>query len=295
MAKYPEGKGVMVWNLDVCAGGNPNTLAAKAKAAGFSWVALKVQDGPYVFARNRDRLAPTIKALREVGIKAWGWGYLRGANVLKQSIAAVEAAATVKLLKDYLLEGFLIDVESEYKRQPKNRDWASTYMTALRTSLPKVPLGLCSYRWPSYHPELPWREFLAYCDFHAPQVYWQNAHNPAAQLTRCVRELTALKALPIIPAGSAYSEHGWQPSILELNEFDAEAQRLKLPGVTWWSFEHAERIPGFWTTLASHKWQEATQPTPAPVPVPPPTAPGPGWKDSIDAWARTKGYDGPKP
>ena len=36
------------------------------------------------------------------------------------------------------------------------------------------------------------------------------------------------------------------------------------------------------------------QPTPAPVPEPP-TAPGLGWKESIDAWARTKGYDGPKP
>lgn len=260
--RHPAGKGIFIWNLDVCAGGNVNTLAAKAKAAGFSWVALKVQDGPYPFARNQSRLASAINALRAVGIKAWGWGYLRGANALKQSIAAAEASMTVKLMKELLLEGFLIDVEHEYKRQPKNRDWAATYMTALRAALPKVPLGLCSYRWPSYHPELPWREFLAYCDFHAPQVYWQGGINPAGQLARSVRELTAIKALPIVPAGSAYSEHGWQPTITELNEFDKEAKRLKLPGVTWWSFEHAERIPGFWSTLASHEWKDVTEPIP---------------------------------
>src|SRR3990167_4762884 len=270
MSKYPEGKGMFVWMLSACAGGDPLALAAKAKAAGFSWVALKVQDGTNIY--QPDLLAPAISALRAAGIAVWGWGYLYGATFLGASIAAREAAITIKCFEDYLIDGFLIDAEHQYKRT-NARSWAATYMAAVRAALPAVSLGLCSYRWPSYHPELPWREFLAYCDFHAPQVYWQNAHNPAAQLTRSVRELTALKALPIIPAGSAYSEHGWQPSILELNEFDAEAKRLKLPGVTWWSFEHAERIPGFWNTLTSHKWQEATQPTPAPIPVPPPTAP----------------------
>ena len=40
----------------------------------------------------------------------------------------------------------------------------------------------------------------------------------------------------------------------------------------------------------------AGQSIPVPIPEPPTQPiPAPGWKDSIDAWARTKGYDGPKP
>jgi len=39
----PTGKGVLIWKLSSCAGGDPVALAEKAVAAGFAWVAIKVQ------------------------------------------------------------------------------------------------------------------------------------------------------------------------------------------------------------------------------------------------------------
>ena len=251
---------MFVWMLSACAGGDPLALAAKAKAAGFSWVALKVQDGTNIY--QPDLLAPAISALRAAGIAVWGWGYLYGATFLGASIAAREAAITIKCFEDYLIDGFLIDAEHQYKRT-NARAWAATYMAAVRAALPKVRLGLCSYRYPSLHPQLPWREFLAYCDFHAPQVYWALAHNPGDQLRRSVRELTALKALPVAPVGAAYKEHTWAgPTVAELNEFDNTAKALMLPGVSYWSWQHAEANSMWWGAIAAHKWQ--------PVPPAPP-------------------------
>ena len=78
-------------------------------------------------------------------------------------------------------------------------------MDALRSSLPELPMALSSYRFPGYHPQLPWREFLEHYDYNMPQVYWMKAHNPADQLERSVNELTAKKpSLPVIPTGAAF-------------------------------------------------------------------------------------------
>jgi len=111
---YPTGKGVLIWKLSSCAGGDPVALAEKAVAAGFTWVAVKVQGWTSVYQPSL--LAPAIRELKARGIKVWGWGYLVGANLSGVSIAAAEAATTVKVMRDYLLEGFLIDAEAEYKR-----------------------------------------------------------------------------------------------------------------------------------------------------------------------------------
>jgi hypothetical protein len=136
-------------------------------------------------------------------------------------------------------------------------------MTTIRTSLPDIALGLCSYRYPSYHPELPWYEFLSRCDFHAPQVYWQDAHNPDYQLRRSVSELSGLRDLPIIPIGAAYSEHGWTPTDTDLKEFADTAKDLQLPGIAWWSWQHAEIEASRWTTISNIQWGNQPPPPPA--------------------------------
>jgi len=118
---------------------------------------------------------------------------------------------------------------------------------------------LCSYRFPSLHPELPWSSFLRRSDFHAPQVYWMQADNPGEQLQRSVRELLALRALPVVPIGAAFVEAGWQPTVAGINEFDRMAQALKLPGIGWWEWGEnghgAEYHPDWWAAISAHNWQ----------------------------------------
>jgi hypothetical protein len=207
--------------------------------------------------------------------------------VLGVSVAKSEATVAVSNIQRFKLDGWLIDAEQQYKRKGA-ATWAETYMTTLRSGCPDTALGLCSYRFPSYHPELPWSVFLRRCDFHAPQVYWIGAHNPGQQLKTSVTQLRALKDLPVVPVGAAYYDTGfsWQPTVAEINEFNQVAQEeLKLRGVSWWEWTEnghgTEFIKEFWTAISKHAWG----------PVVPPS----DWRYAMTAWARSMGYEGPDP
>ena len=43
--KAPQGKGIFIWQLWRCAGGDMQRLAEMAADAGLDWVAIKAQDG----------------------------------------------------------------------------------------------------------------------------------------------------------------------------------------------------------------------------------------------------------
>jgi hypothetical protein len=290
----PAGKGMFIWQLSQCAGGDPVRLANMAQAAGFSWICIKAADGVADFnqggaAWQGPNLLPgAVDALRAVGIKVVGWQYIYGANWLGQSIAAREAQVAVENIQRFDFDCWLIDAESHYKRKGAAA-WANTYMTSLRAACPSVSLGLCSYRYPTLHPELPWADFLRRIDFHAPQVYWILAHNPGAQLRRSVSELLALKHIPVVPVGSAYYDPKyptWHVTIADLDEFNATAVEILLPGLTWWEWGEngrgAEYHPEWWAAISAHDWGQ---------PVPPPQP----WTHRADAFLRTLGFTGPGP
>lgn len=254
---YPTGKGYFIWQLTRCEGNDPLLLAEKCRSAGISWIALKFVDGMYPYAPTKElkasypaMLRAAVAALRECGISVWGWGYTYGGTTLR---AAAEAQAAVDAVMANNLDGWFIDAESEYEK-PGGSQWAVSWMGVFRGAFPLFSLGLCAFRFPTYHREFPWDVFLTGCNFHAPQVYWEGAHNPASQLRRSVSELRALKDCPIIPIGSAYSHAGWEPTILDINDFDAATKGLALPGVGWWSYQHAEARAEWFEAIAAHVW-----------------------------------------
>jgi hypothetical protein len=290
----PVGKGMFIWRLASCASGDPIRLATMAQEIRLNWICIKAADGTYDFNQGigpswtgPDLLGPAISALQAVGIRIYLWQYVYGANYLKQSIAAREATKAVENIGRWDPDGWIIDPEKEYKRAG-SAAWADQYMTVLRSRCPTISIGLCSYRFPTYHPELPWHNFLRHCNFHAPQVYWIQAHNPGDQLGRSYRELKALANLPMVPVGAAYYEPGynWRPTVVDLNEFDYVAHALQLPGVSWWEWGEngrgAEYLPDLWDAIKAHNWGD---------PVMAPQA----WDSAITAWARSMGYIGPDP
>lgn len=290
----PQGKGIIIWQLSKCGGGDPVRLASMARDAGFAWVCIKAADGTADFNQGTtswggpNLLAGAVDALRAVGIRVGGWQYIYGANLLKQSIAAREAEFAVNNIQRFNFDFWLLDPEAQYKRSGASA-WANTYMTALRTGAPGASLGLCSYRYPSYHPELPWADFLRRCDFHAPQVYWIGAHNPGYQLKKSVTELLALKQLPVVPVGSAYTEpdYNWEPTVADLHEFNRTAKELELSGVSWWEWGEnghgLEYHPGWWAAVASHDWDQVAPPLVQ------------SWEQRVDAFLRPLGFTGPGP
>src|SRR3990172_691962 len=181
------GKGFYTWQLENCESANAEAIVAKAQAANLSHVLVKIADTTFAFGfdrNNNDITTPVVNALRNRGIQVWGWHYVKGND------PGGEARIAVQRCQQLRLDGYVIDAEAEYKQSGK-ASAARTFMNELRAGLPNFPVALSSYRFPSYHKELPWREFLEKCDLNMPQVYWEQAHNPDVQLARAVAEFSS--------------------------------------------------------------------------------------------------------
>lgn len=267
----PMGKGMYIWQVLSCEGGSAANIAMRAKEAGLGHVLIKVCDRHYAWnigSNNLDLVRPVVASLRAVGIEPWGWGYVYGDS------PAAEADMAIRRIKDLQLDGFVVNAEAEYKLAGK-RQAAITYMTRLRAAMgEEYPIGLSSYRYPSYHPQFPWREFLERVDINMPQVYWMQASNPGWQLKRCIDEFTSIQPnRPIVPTGAAFKEHGWTATAGQIREFLATAEELKLSSVNFWSWQHARSQPALWDAVASYRWVTkdppvVEDPTPNPSEIP---------------------------
>lgn len=253
------GKGFFIWKIQDCEGGNPQAIAAAAQQAGFSHVLIKIADGgwPVNIDRktNTDLLPPIVQANREKGIQVWGWHYVYGNDPL------AEANVAIRRIQQFQLDGYVIDAEIEYKQAGKERA-ARRFMSKLREALPNLPMALSSYRFPSYHPQLPWKVFLEYVDYNMPQVYWEKAHNPEAQLRRSVREFQGMTPFrPVIPTGPTYKSGGWAPTEQDTLEFLRTVQALGLSAVNFFSWDECRKqTPSLWDVIAHFSW------TPQPPP-----------------------------
>jgi hypothetical protein len=249
-----EGKGFYTWKIPLCEKGEISALVSATKAAGLTHVLVKIADGinPYNIdpATGVDYALLAIQALRSNGIQALGWQYCYGNNPIGEANIAIQRITQLNV------DGFVIDAEEEYKA-PGKKDAARRFMDQLRNSLPDLPIALSSYRYPSYHPALPWREFLDKCDFNMPQVYWMQAHNAGEQLAQSVRQFQALTPFrPIIPTGAAYREQGWQPTVEEVLDFLQTAKSLNLSAANFWEWSDARsgRLPGIWEAISDFSW-----------------------------------------
>ncbi len=193
-----------------------------------------------------------------VGIQVWGWQYVYGNE------PGPEARMAIKRIDQLALDGFVIDAEEQYKL-PNREQAARRYAGELRSRFPDLPMALSSYRFPSLHPQLPWKTFLEHVDFIMPQVYWEKAHNPADQLARTLREFRNIgRQRPVFPTGAAYKGGGWRPTPSDTNEFLQGVHASGLPGCNFWGWEFCRRdLPEVWEVIAQHGVSE-----PAPT-IPP--------------------------
>jgi hypothetical protein len=254
-----QGIGYFTWILNRTEGGNMTAVAAMARAAKFTHVLVKIADGMYTYnvdpTTGTDYARHLTTALKAQGIQVWGWHYIYGDSPL------AEANIAIRRVNQLNLDGYVINAEQEYKRSGM-RPAASRFMAQLRAALPRLPVALSSYRYPSYHPELPWREFLQDCDYAMPQVYWMNATNAGQQLQRSVREYQMMTPYrPIIATGAAFREHGWGPTVSQVVEFLDIARALNLSAVNFWEwFATRSRLPDIWDTISGYAWDAGPSP-----------------------------------
>lgn len=240
------GKGYYIWKVRQCENGDPDRITALAHEANLTHVLVKVADGAFPYNIDLDNgydyVRPLVRKLQARNISVWGWQYVYG------DYPDQEAEIAVARTLDLGLNGFVVNAEKEYQNTSKVPA-ASRYMNILRNNLGSTPLALSSYRYPSYHRLLPWRNFLDRCDYNMPQVYWMQSHNNAAeQLQRSVNEFKQMRPFrPIIPTGPTFKEHGWIPYEHEIHDFMAAAKRLNLSAVNFWYWEGCRRyMPQFW-------------------------------------------------
>ncbi|RLT47610.1 MAG: hypothetical protein DWI63_00060 [Chloroflexi bacterium] len=264
------GKGFFIWRVANCEGGNPEAIAAKAVAAGLSHVLLKIADTRYPFGfdkQNRDLVRPVVVALHNRGVQAWGWHYVKGDDPTGEAKVAVERSRALNL------DGYVIDAEGEYKTAGKAAA-ARAYMTDLRAGLPNMLIALSSYRYPSYHRELPWAAFLEKCDLNMPQVYWEQAHNPDRQLERSAREFANMSLVgyqrPVVPTGATYGAGGWVATAEDQAVFYMKARELGMLAANSWDWATSAGNQHLWNAVARFDWQADARPIAQPLPVPQP-------------------------
>ena len=267
-----QGKGYFIWKLPKCENANPAAIGRLARSANLTHVLIKIADGIYKYNVEKstlyDYIPPVAAELKRHGIQVWGWHYVYGMD------PQGEARIAIQRVKDLELDGYVVDAEVEYKTAGRATA-ARAFMTKVRAELPNTPIALSSYRYPSYHPQFPWKEFLNKCDINMPQMYWEKAHNPASQLARCVKEFQAMTPYrPVLPTGAAYGAGTWRPTPADIKEFLDKVQELKIPAANFYSWDESRnRFPDLWQAVSEYPWGEL-----------PPEPPKDVADQLIDAW-----------
>jgi hypothetical protein len=263
-----KGLGLWIWRTEHCEGGDAERIASRAATTGLSHIVLKIADGaqPYPSDSLRDLTPKVVAALQERSIQVWGWHYLKGSN------PAAEAQIAVQRIKDLNLNGYVADVESEFKKV--SPEAVQEFFKTLRDGISSLPIALSSFRYPSYQRDLPWLALLEGVDFVMPQVYWEQAHNPGAQFMRSIDEYARqTPAKPYFPVGSAYSMNEWRPTASDLAEFIQTARDLGLNGASFFNWDWLGRPENreLWAVLEKMRWEttEVHKPAEPAAPVAP--------------------------
>jgi hypothetical protein len=258
-----KGKGFFIWKIINCESGDHLAITNLAHQSNLTHVLVKVADRNYSYnvdSEGVDLVPPLVQNLHGRGIQAWGWHYIYGDDPIG------EANKAIQRIQQTAVDGYVLDVEGEFKEPGKDQA-AKIFMDRLRAVFPDLPIALCSYRFPSYHPQIPWEIFLDKCNYNMPQVYWLFNHNPGDQLSRCVQEFQSITPYrPIIPVGSAYKTGSWTPIPADMEEFMGTAQSLNLPGANFWEWSNCrEYLPEVWGAIGDYSWP--TTPPPADITV----------------------------
>ena len=266
--RLPKGKGWFIWQVKETMKGDPIAIAKFAKDNGFGHLLLHVHNGwqSETQVDGGADLTPYIKAANDLGIECWGWGAVYASN---WSTCADMVIYAFKKHPD--LVGHVVDAEAGMKNAPSA---AESMMKKIRKELPNLPIGLSSYRFPESHPELPWKQYRAYCDFDMPQVYWEQDFRPEAgdlQLQSSFNQFQKMTpVLPYFPTGPAYKVGKWVTSPEQVKRFILKSKALGFEGCNFWVWYQTERdLPEVFEVIRADQTFEKPGQTPEPEPEDP--------------------------
>ena len=242
-----DSKWVWIWNWRRCDGGEATRVAERLKAAGCCGALVKAHDGPYWFDQGQP-WREICRALKSVGLKVAGWGYLYGQDWQGEAQRAIETVHYGEA------DAYVMDVESEFKGRP---DVAEALCQRLRQGVGQgFPLFYSTFAIARYHQRFPYAAFERYCSGTLPQVYWNAFRWPVEQALAWMYEDYASLGIAvdrIFPVAGAYAQ-GFvaYPNAEELQRFVQIAGERGSKGVSFWSYEHMDDVR--WQALEANPW-----------------------------------------
>ncbi len=266
-----RGKGYFIWQIERCAD-NAAELVTRARQAELGHVIIKIADGDKIYPINdpdgsAEALTQAgIEALRAAGVDVWGWTFVYGSDPDPVS----QARRLVQRMHHFQLSNVVINAE-KLGGNLWTADNATRFMEELiegldRAGIQQPTFALSSYRYPSYHPDFPFDEFMEHCQIAMPQVYWValNGGDPLRNLQDAFDEYTQrYPTKQFIPTGAAYGEWQvfrgerfyWEAQPDQVTMFLNQCAALDFPGVNFWSWQHAWARRPLWEAIAAHPYK----------------------------------------
>jgi hypothetical protein len=257
-----RGNGMWIWQLAHTENGDVTAIIARAQAASITTLFIKAADGGTQWAQLTPQLVAQMHA---AGLKVCAWQFVYGSDPDAEAQAAIAKLATG-------IDCFVVDAEGKYEGRYAA---AQRYMAALRASAgPTFPIGLTSFPYVDYHPQLPYSVFLAPGGAQAnlPQIYWHAFDVSVDAASAHTYAHNRIYGTPLAPLGQTYDH----PPDADIQRFRQIWPSYGSPGLSWWSWQATE--DGTWAALY------AAAPAPAAMPDPGWPALGKGAKSDEVVW-----------
>lgn len=295
---FPFGKGMWIWSIYSCLGGDVDAIIAKMKAYDLSYVILKAGDGEGTWEIDKStsdiaRLnipqynSEIIRKFHEAGIKVYSWSFIYGDNPNREANIASWAI-------NQGADGHVFDAETQYEHLSNPEAAAEQMLQALRQLNPDAFIAHSPMPIIDYHTRFPYRVFGKYCDAVMPQVYQGDFKMSSQAAVNWMYEQwikweatwPAESRKPIIPLAQAYDNYEIKPAYIlkpqDMTDFINAVKGYK--SVNFWSFQHISRND-CWDAIRDAKMTPptaedlgvTTQPntTPPQTSTPTPTPPTP--------------------
>lgn len=231
--------GFFIWHLSAMPQ-DPQVLADLCKQYKIKRLAIKFLNGTYKFnvPLGDQALFKYLDVLWTNGIEVEGWGYHY------PNWAASQGRAIQERCQKLNLKTYHVNIEREWKRPQGTATNISIMLSNI--GIAELEVLICSYRYPSLHPELPWKASMQHSatDGASPQVYFALRHDPVTQLVRTYNEYKKWHK-PIHPIGPTFGatfrvgddKFWWEPTTSDLTGFRKWCEKEKLPRIYYYSLD----------------------------------------------------------
>lgn len=200
--KKNVGNFVWVWqvqNLIDNHGGNIDELIAYLKSLHINNICIKFHEGSGTSGGQTDFRADFYKykdAFKQAGIKVGSWGYNYFNYPQQEANLIIEALHN----SDY----YVYDPEGDVSNKAEQTE---EVCRAVREACPDSTIGYASFPVASYHQNINYSAFNRYCDFSAPQIYWEDMQWSANRaIDRTIKDYKEYSLnIPMFPAIQGYN------------------------------------------------------------------------------------------